>query len=116
MEGFEDPFNRQTYPWGSEDQDLLNWYRALGRLRRRYQALRRGSIRYLAGKGPLLVFLRETEEERLLCAFNAGDEERAFHVDEGKLCPLLGQPQFSQMDGLYTVALPPRSGAVFTVK
>lgn len=113
MEGFEDPFNRQTYPWGYEDQELLNWYRALGGLRKRCQALRRGAIRYVLGKGPLLAFLRELEEERLLCAFNAGDEERAFLFDEGRLRPLLGRPQFSQKDGLYTIALPPRSGAVF---
>lgn len=116
MEGFEDPFNRQTYPWGYEDRELLDWYRALGRLRRRSQALRRGSIRYVCGKGPLLAFVRETEEERLLCAFNAGDGEHAFSFDEGRLFPLMGGPQFSQMDGLYTVVLPARSGAVFAVK
>ena len=116
MEGFEDPFNRQTFPWGKEDQDLLNWYRALGRLRSRHPALRRGSIRYVLGKGPLLAFLREAGDERLLCAFNAGDEERAFSFDGGRLFPLMGRPQFSQRDGLYTVVLPPRSGAVFAVK
>ena len=116
MEGFEDPFNRQTYPWGYEDQELLDWYRALGMLRRQRQALRRGDIRYVLGRGPLLAFLRETRGERLLCAFNAGDEARAFPFDEGRLCPLLGEPQFSQKDGLYTVALQPRSGAVFTVE
>lgn len=116
MEGFEDPFNRQTYPWGHEDRELLEWYRALGRLRRRSQALRRGSIRYVLGRGHLLAFLRETDEERLLCAFNAGDEERAFSFDGGQLRPVLGRPQFSQRDGLYTIALPPRSGAVFAVK
>ena len=116
MEGFEDPFNRQTYPWGREDQDLLAWYRALGQLRKTHPALRRGGIRYVLGKGPLLAFLRETEEERLLCVFNAGDEERAFPFDGGRLCPLLGQPYFSQKDGLYTIALPPRSGAVFALQ
>ena len=33
MEGFEDPFNRQTYPWGREDRELLDWFRALERPR-----------------------------------------------------------------------------------
>ena len=116
MQGFEDPFNRQTFPWGYEDRELLEWYRALGRLRSRHPALRKGSIRYLLGKGPLLVFLRETGDEQLLCAFNAGGEEHAFSFDEGKIFPLIGRPQFSQMDGLYTIALPPRSGAVFSIK
>ena len=30
LEGFEDPFNRRTYPWGREDGELLAWYAALG--------------------------------------------------------------------------------------
>ena len=68
------------------------------------------------GEGVLDCALRETEEERLLCAFNAGSEEHAFSFDEGRLFPLMGRPQFSQMDGLYTIALPPRSGAVFSIK
>ena len=34
LEGFEDPLNRECYPWGDEDKDILNWYRALGRLRK----------------------------------------------------------------------------------
>lgn len=43
MEGFEDPFNRRTYPWGREDGELLEWYTALGKARRALPALRRGS-------------------------------------------------------------------------
>lgn len=116
MEGFEDPFNRQTYPWGYEDQELLEWYRSLGQLRRRHPALRRGSIRYHCGKGPLLAFFREWEEERLLCAFNAGDEEYAITVDEGTPRLILGQAGFVQSDGVFTLILPPRSGAVFSMK
>ena len=34
MEGFEDPMNRQGFPWGREDQRLLTLYRTLGRLRK----------------------------------------------------------------------------------
>ena len=116
MEGFEDPFNRQTYPWGYEDQELLDWYRALGRLRKRHQPLRRGSIRYVLGKGPLLAFLRETEEEQLLCAFNAGDASQSFPCDEGIPRLVLGQAELTLEEGAYTITLPPRSGAVFALK
>ena len=115
MEGFEDPFNRQTYPWGHEDTDLLEWYRALGWLRGQHPALRRGSIRYVCGKGPLLAFLRESREERLLCVFNAGDTEQLFPLDEGRPRLVLGQAGFlrSEDDDSYLLLLPPRSGSVF---
>ena len=112
MEGFEDPFNRQTYPWGYEDQELLEWYRALGRLRGQRPALRRGGIRYVCGRGPLLAFVRESEEERLLCAFNAGKEKQTLIVEEERLCPVLGQVEVAQVDGVCEITLPPRSGAV----
>ena len=116
MEGFEDPFNRQTYPWGHEDADLLAWYRDLGRLRGRHPALRRGSIRYTCGKGPLLAFVRETEGERLLCIFNAGNDEQAFPAEEGVPRLILGQAGFVRAGGVYTLILPPRSGSVFALE
>lgn len=50
LEGFEDPFNRRPYPWGREDRELVGWFAALGRLRKECPALRRGDIRYLAGR------------------------------------------------------------------
>ena len=56
MEGFEDPFNRQTYPWGKEDRELVDWFKALGALRKNYPSLRRGSIRYVEGQGPCLLY------------------------------------------------------------
>lgn len=33
MQGCEDPFNRRCYPWNSEDNELIEFYRALGKLR-----------------------------------------------------------------------------------
>ena len=34
--GYEDPLNRGTYPWGREDNTLLQHYQALGKLRQEY--------------------------------------------------------------------------------
>ncbi len=39
LTGFEDPLNRCGYPWGSEDEALLDWYRALGRMRKEHAGL-----------------------------------------------------------------------------
>ena len=81
MEGFEDPFNRRTFPWGHEDRELLEWFTALGTLRRQTNPLRRGDIRYLAGKGGLLAFTRTLDRERVLCVFNSGQEEAKLRLD-----------------------------------
>ena len=117
MEGFEDPFNRQTYPWGREDQELVDWFRALGQARRKYPALRRGTIQYLYGKGPLLAFLRQEGKQRLLCAFNAGETPQAMSLElEGQLAPILGEAQSERQEETVSLTLPPQSGALFTVK
>ncbi len=51
--GYADPFNRGTYPWGREDEELLAHYRRLGQLRRDNPALRvqpfPSSLRLTAG-------------------------------------------------------------------
>ncbi len=46
MEGYKDPFNRRTYPWGREDPEFLAHFRRLGQLRRKVEALRLGDIRF----------------------------------------------------------------------
>ena len=45
VQGYEDPLNRRTYPWGAEDAELLEWYRALGRVRARAGVLAQGGYR-----------------------------------------------------------------------
>ena len=50
MEGFEDPFNRRTFPWGAEDKALTAWYAALGQARKSLLPLRRGPA-LAAGRG-----------------------------------------------------------------
>ena len=79
MEGFEDPFNRGTYPWGREDAALLDYFRALGALRAARESLQGGGIRYLLAEGRALCFERRAGDEVTLCAVNAGVE--SFRVD-----------------------------------
>ena len=73
LEGFEDPFNRRTFPWGREDEELLAWYRALGAARGRLEALRRGELTWLHTRGRVLAFLRGEGKAAVLAAVNAGD-------------------------------------------
>ncbi len=37
MQGFEDPFNRRTFPWDNMDTEILAHYRRLGALRNKYR-------------------------------------------------------------------------------
>lgn len=75
MTGFEDPFNRQTFPWGKEDRDLVDYCAQLGQYRRQSKPLRQGGIRWgTCGQG-VLSFVREYQEESVAIAANSGREE-----------------------------------------
>ena len=112
MEGFEDPFNRGTYPWGGEDRDLLGWFQTLGRLRRDLGALQTGRLRWLHAAGPLLAFARETEAEGLATVVNASLAEQRL------ILPWPGSPaedlltgrRFAPAEGTLELTLPPLTG------
>ena len=87
MEGFEDPFNRCTYPWGHEDTALLDWFRTLGRLRAERESLQNGGITYPLAAGRVLCFARRVDDEVSLCAVNAGAESAS--VDLPWAAPLV---------------------------
>ncbi len=64
MEGYADPFNRGTYPWGREDRELLVWYQKLTNLRQGYAVLRTGDWLPLAVKGDVYGYLRRIQHGR----------------------------------------------------
>ncbi len=79
MEGYTDPYNRGTFPWGREDEELLTHYRMLGLLYREHPALRGGAFRPFALPGGVYGFWREDENECILVLANP-DPARAASV------------------------------------
>ena len=112
LQGLEDPFCRGGYPWGREDEDLLAWFRLLGRLRKR-PSLRRGDLTWLHAQGPLLAFRRQAEGETTAAAFNAGDADETLTLPwEGReALDLLTGQRFAAWEGRIALRLPAR-GAV----
>ncbi len=75
VEGYRDPFNRRTYPWGQADAELVEWYQTLGAIRREAApALAEGAIRPLDTPPNAVAFVRGTGAAALLCGVNRGDE------------------------------------------
>ena len=114
MQGFEDPLNRGTYPWGREDTGLLVFFRALGRLRKERRSLQSGSLTYIYAQGGGLVITREHEGETTMVALNAGDEALTLTLpwpcgtaEDG----LTGQ-RFLAVNGQLRLSLPPLDGVV----
>jgi len=81
MEGFADPFNRRTFPWGKEDSGLLAHYRRLGELRKN-KILQLGDIRFFLAQGHILGFSRTYKGQELRIYVNRSNE--VFSVPRGK--------------------------------
>ena len=64
-EGYKDPFNRRTYPWGKEDSQLLAHYRRLGELRKNCDALRLGDIQFFYAQDRKLGFIRTHKDRQI---------------------------------------------------
>jgi cyclomaltodextrinase len=64
LEGYKDPFCRGCYPWGHEKQELLEWYRFLGKTRGEFRhILGRGDFRTCYADRNLLAYERFIETE-----------------------------------------------------
>ena len=114
MEGYEDPFNRGTFPWGREDRMLQRRFALLGSLRNNRRSLQEGELRWLHAQGHGLAFARELADEITIAATNAGDDPLFLTFDwPGDLATdaLTGQ-QFLAVDGKITICLPPLDGVL----
>ena len=60
--GYEDPLNRGTYPWGREDNTLLQHYQALGKLRQEYSRFFLGETVFENVTDVNLEIVRRSEE------------------------------------------------------
>lgn len=138
MPGGGDPDNRRDFPGGwigdsndaftqagrtPEQQDIFSCVQSLLRIRRERPALRRGLLWHLASDETAYVFLRESEEERIVVAFNNADRTRELRITlDGT--PLQKATEFSNLFGSATaqlagselrISMPPQSLSIFTV-
>ena len=83
MEGYKDPFNRRTYPWGKEDTGILEHHRQLGRLRKDHEALRLGDVEFFQAGDQLLGFSRSLNGKKIRIYVNRSSDE--WDVPAGQL-------------------------------
>ena len=115
-QGFEDPFCRQTYPWGKEDLQLQSWFFTLGRLRSRLKSLQNGKFRWLHTNRGALAYIREGEQESTVVILNAGDDAADIQFTwsgQPLLDALTGQLAESGT-GRVAVTMQPRSVRILT--
>ncbi len=70
MTGYKDPFNRGCYPWGNENSELIEWYQALGKIRKENTALYDGSFHPVSEAAGCIAYVRSTYGNRIMLIAN----------------------------------------------
>ena len=138
MPGGGDPDNRRDFPGGwpgdpksaftpegrtAEQQELFTYVQTLLRLRREHPALQSGKLWHLFADETVYVFLRETEEERVLVAFNNSAEPRELRIllsntptdGAAGFTRVLGQAKAAAFKGEARITAPAQSISIFLV-
>ena len=100
MQGYEDPFNRKCYPWGSEDNDLIAYFQKLGEIRKR-EELNGGSINICSPVSGVVEIVRG---DKLRLVANASKEPFA-----------VGRSRDLISGDVYSV-VPPETALLFEIK
>ena len=82
MTGAKDPFNRAFYPWGNEDDALLEYFRMLGNFRAEYDVLKTGGFYPLSAELGCIAFLRyEPGKKRVAVIANNNPAEITYNLN-----------------------------------
>lgn len=76
LEGYSDPFNRRTYPWGREDLKTLKFYKKIGNIRRKNEIYKEGSFKPIIINEDLLIFERYENKTHLITAVNNSEKTK----------------------------------------
>ena len=74
--GWTDPDDRRTYPWGHEDQQMMQFHREMIRIHKSYEVLRTGSLLMLVEEPGVLAYARMNETETVITVVNNNSEDK----------------------------------------
>lgn len=80
VQGYGDPFCRATYPWGNKNTELLNFYKALGAVRKNCKAFKDGDFYTLYADFNSLAYTRKSQGSIAFIAVNRGVNEFCFDL------------------------------------
>lgn len=91
LTGGKDPSNRKSYPWGKENNDILDFYRKISAIRVSEEALRIGEIEFLEFNNGILAYERTLNKDRIIIAVNIMEKEEDILINNinGKILNLL---------------------------
>ncbi len=133
LEGYADPLNRRTFPWGKEEASLTAWYKKLIALRNSWGVLRTGYWHPLAVHPDVYGYVRTTDkaqdvfgqacaENTAVVLLNRSREEVAVECDLSRWCRgmmfdvLQDEREVALGDGRVKLTLKPLEGKLLLTR
>jgi len=69
MQGYKDPFNRKTINWDKYDDELLNWYKTLGKIHSN-EVFAKGEFLPIQAEKDFIAYIRKNEEKEVFIMIN----------------------------------------------
>lgn len=82
MEGYKDPFNRGCYPWGSENHELVEFYKELGRIRRENPVFEKGNFYPVSSMLGCVAYRRADEKGDIMIIVNRNEHPITYSLPE----------------------------------
>ena len=80
MQGYKDPFNRRCYPWGKENEELVEWYKKLGEIRSKNSVFKDGKFEILSAVASCVAFSRKNDDEAILVISSSNPHPITYYV------------------------------------
>ena len=93
VEGLGNLSNRKTFPWGKEDQDLVEFFTSIGKIRLNNNFLEQATLNMLKINRDYLMFERTTNNESAIIAVNRTDQNQPIELPE----------EYQQKEVIYTL-------------
>ena len=130
--GWTDPDNRRTYPWGQENQELIEFHRYLVGIRKRNKAFKTGSFKPLLAENGVIAYGRFDAKGRGVVVVNstgaakrvripvwqvevAGDHMRRI-MKSTDIRYNVGQVEYPVENGIMVVEIAPHCSMIFEEK
>ncbi len=118
LEGYSDPYNRGTYPWGKENKEILAWYKKLIAIRNQHVVFRQGAWEPLYAAGDVFGYLRYLQKDTAVVFINRSTVKEykiRVNLKEGRKetwLDIFHNQRFQIKQGLMELSLQPLEGKI----
>lgn len=118
MQGYNDPFCRQCFPWDNIDKDLKLWYSFAIGLRKSSDAFTKGDFEGIYAVNDGYGFIRILEDDKHIVCANFGKNTEWFRLDLARfdiheIENEIYEEYYNSEDGIYYIEMPPGDVKVF---